>query len=425
MELTIQQNLEQRALGALLFEKETENYLTLLKKEYLTFEHHITIYEAIEKASTKGYECGFEAVSAMFGGDDKVKETLVSVLEWSEKTNNLKDMCKLLHESYLKRVGTDLIQECLDDMKFGDKTLFQVNDKITDVLIKQPTWEAPVKFKDVILQACESASNVEERRGFSPHLKEWQYKIGDFCPSEVHTISGFPSVGKSALALNLTWNMCKNGAKVRYISLEETQDKLMYRLLAEESSVPVTAFKYGLNPKQQEDVTIAGDRIHKHDFTVDTSSKTIGEMMNACVEQERETGLDIVVIDPISYVEFSPEPAEFEKANKIGLFALQLAQRCKCAVLLISHVNAFALSKDKKGNIKEPSMTNLYGGMGLAKPSFSVVELRRANDDIVPKGCPLQIDAFIIKVRDGAPNQKMRLDFWGEFMRFNDSKGAV
>ena len=341
MDLKAQQQLEQQALGNLLLKEDSQDYLSLLKREYITFEHHIPIYDAIVKASEKGYESGFHAVSAMLSidGSPEIKETLKNVLQDASEVVSLKDLCKLLHEAYLKRVGINLLTDSLESREYSDVSLYEVSDKITDELIKQPVWEEQDSFGDIILQAFNSATNPEDHKGFKPHLKEWYDKIGEFCPGELTTIAGFPGVGKSVLALNLSWNMCKGGARVRYVSLEETQDKLLYRLLAEEASVPITAFKYGLKGKQPENVLAAGENIKHHNFTVDTQSKSLNDIMASCVEQNREDGLDIVVIDPVSYIEGLP-PTELEKANAVGLFGLKLALRLDCHVILVAHVNS-------------------------------------------------------------------------------------
>ena len=412
---------EQLVLHKLLFSEQPALDITLLKREYLENEIHQEIYDGVVKSIENNKDCAVHYLIPKMQVDGDFKETMAYILDEEnslpDSVATMKKLCHMLYEDYIKNKSVEVVEDCKEDILHEDKSIYEVVDDLTNLANQQPIWEQEATFQDAILAVLDSATNVQDRAGFSSHLKEWQNKIGSFCPSEVHTITGFPSAGKSALALNLVWDMCKNGASVRYVSLEETRDKLMGRLLAKESGVPVTAFKYGLNPEQAEEVVRVGDTIKSKPFTIDTTSRTLNDIMATCLEQKRERGLDIVVIDPVSYIEFSPEPPEFEKANKIGLFALQLAQKLDCCVLLVAHVNSLAMSKDQ-----EPSQRNVYGGQGLVKPSFSVVELRRATDDEILQGNPVPIDGYIIKVRDNAPNQIMNLNFYGEHMNFLDRK---
>jgi len=412
------------ALHKLLFSTQPELDIALLKREYLERDVHLDIYDGIVKSIKNRKECNVHYLLPKMQTDDNFKEEMKMILseenDLPDSIATMKKVCHMLHEHHIKNVSQDLLEDCKDGLKYENKTIHEAIDDLTSLANRQPIWEEEPSFGDVIIEAIECATKTKESAGFETHLKEWQTKIGSFCPAEVHTISGFPSAGKSALTLNIVWNMAKNGVKVRYISLEETRNKLMNRVLANESGVPITAFKYGLNGKQTEQVVKCAHSIKNVPFTVDTKSKSLSDIMATCAEQKREKGLDVVVIDPVSYIEFSPEPSEFEKANKIGLFALQIAQKLECCVLLVAHVNNMALGKDAKGNENKPSQRNVYGGQGLIKPSFSVIELRRASKVPPAVGAPIPIDGCILKVRDNVPNQTMHFNFYGEHMNFTD-----
>jgi replicative DNA helicase len=69
---------------------------------------------------------------------------------------------------------------------------------------------------------------------------------GGFYPGELTVIAGLPSMGKTALAVNITKNVILNNkSSACYFSIETSKDQLMHRILSVESGVSLGALRSG------------------------------------------------------------------------------------------------------------------------------------------------------------------------------------
>ena len=82
-------------------------------------------------------------------------------------------------------------------------------------------------------------------------IKAYDDAIGGLFTSEFHVLAGFPSVGKSALALQISRNIAKLGKGVRYFSLEEDERAFFNRIISAETRFPFCAYRNGLNSDQR------------------------------------------------------------------------------------------------------------------------------------------------------------------------------
>lgn len=244
----------------------------------------------------------------------------------------------------------------------------------------------------------------------STGLAEWDNNIGGIFKGSRYVIAGHASVGKSALALNIAWNMAKQGRKVRYLSFEEDQNSLLWRIMAREMRIPITSFRKGLTENQQIIANELQAQLQNHDFLVYYKLKEINQMIGMCGP------CDLVIIDGISAF---PAPAEYTKIDKAGWVMDQcqlLAHRTGAAVIALSHINSDGL---KHG----PGFGSLYGGQAATFDPETIVELRWDEDTAKLK--TKKIEGCIIKNRYGLSSQKMGFQFDGEFMEYRDDHIAA
>lgn len=236
-------------------------------------------------------------------------------------------------------------------------------------------------------------------------LSEWDNKIGGVFKGSRYIIAGHAGVGKSAIALNIAWNMAKDGRRVRYLSFEEDADALIWRVMAREMRIPITSFRKGLTEHQQITATEEQDRVSKHDFLVFYKLPDINQMIGMCGP------CDLIVVDGISAF---PAPADYTKIDKAGYVLDQcqiLAHRTGAAIIALSHVNSDGLKHN-------PGIGGLYGGQAATFDPETVIELRWDEDTAKLK--IKRIEGHIIKNRYGASSQTMSFEFDGEFMTYRD-----
>lgn len=351
----------------------------------------------------------------------------------SERIKTKEQFKDIIDLSYLKQVFS-LVMENTQFVGSASSTIYQLNTfKFQrEVLALAELLQAAAKIHDVTgVEAAQKALAelhnqaiikpaplpIEQfQKAFQSAIKggdmlptglsEWDNKIGGIFKGSRYIIAGHASVGKSAMALNIAWNMAKDGRRVRYLSFEEDADALLWRVMSREMCIPITSFRKGLTEHQQVIATEEQDKLSKHDFLVFYKLPDVTQMIGMC-------GLcDLVVIDGISAF---PAPSDYTKIDKAGYVLDQcqlIAHRTGAAVIALSHINSDGL---KHG----PGFGSLYGGQAATFDPETIVELRWDEDTAKLK--IKRIEGHIIKNRYGASSQTMGFEFAGEFMTYRDA----
>ena len=132
-------------------------------------------------------------------------------------------------------------------------------------------------------------------------------------PSDFIILAARPSMGKTALALNIAQNVAIRGARegqkkkrVAFFSLEMSREQLVQRMLCSEADVDAQRLRAGGDNKDKDNdnadlwnkLWVAADLLSNAQiFIDDTPGITIMEMRSKARRLQAEGGLDLVVID--------------------------------------------------------------------------------------------------------------------------------
>src|SRR5699024_12656783 len=91
------------------------------------------------------------------------------------------------------------------------------------------------------------------------------HKVGGFEASQLGGIAARPSIGKTGFALNMLWNIAKQGYETSFFSIETTGINVLQRLLATITGIPLKKIMgvKDLTPEELTQLTSAMDRILK------------------------------------------------------------------------------------------------------------------------------------------------------------------
>ena len=120
-------------------------------------------------------------------------------------------------------------------------------------------------------------------------------------PSELTIIAARPSMGKTALAINIAQNAAiKAGKVVAVFSLEMSKESLLRRMLASEAHVGAKNLQTGFIPREdREKLTNALERLVEAQLYVDDTPGISLTEMRAKARRLRQSsgGLDLIVVD--------------------------------------------------------------------------------------------------------------------------------
>jgi predicted ATP-dependent serine protease len=233
---------------------------------------------------------------------------------------------------------------------------------------------------------------------------QWDEAFGGLFAGSRYIIAGHGGVGKSALAINMAWNLAKSGKRVRWLTFEEEPEQVWWRIFARETDTPITSFRKGLTERQQAHVAERQEALMGHDFMIFANARDVGEMINWCGK------CDCIVIDGMTS---APAPGAQNKVDKAGIvteYCKKLADATGACVIILAHVNSDSI---KTGS----SMTGIYGGQAATFDPEGIIDLRfaDANDNSPGARC---IKMHVLKNRYGEAGRKCDLWFIGEKMRY-------
>jgi hypothetical protein len=138
--------------------------------------------------------------------------------------------------------------------------------------------------------------------GVATHYKDLDEITSGLQPSDLILIAARPSMGKTALGLNIAQNAAFRGKKTAaFFSLEMSAEQLIMRIIASETEVNSKKIKLGMQSDAEwKKITLLHSAVVQSDINLyidDTSSISVGEVRSKLRKLKATVGLDIVVID--------------------------------------------------------------------------------------------------------------------------------
>ena len=128
--------------------------------------------------------------------------------------------------------------------------------------------------------------------------------LGGFQRSDLIILAARPSLGKSALALNIGRNAAGRGAVVAMFSLEMSREQVVMRLLASEAQVDSHLLRLGLLREAEENRKTAaiGDLSDLPFYIDDTPIQGITDMRSKAKRLHSERGVDLIIVDYLQLI---------------------------------------------------------------------------------------------------------------------------
>jgi replicative DNA helicase len=198
-------------------------------------------------------------------------------------------------------------------------------------------------------------------------------------PGTLCILAARPSVGKTALALNIAANAATKGEKkVVFFSLEMPSDQLALRLLASEAKLDSERVSKGKLAQHDWDrIMVQGERLMGAPIWFDDSFMLSPvELRSKCRKLKRESGLDLVVVDYLQLMHAPSDRASQSREQEIATISRSLkalAKELQVPVVALSQLNR-AVEK-RKG--ERPMLADLRESGAIEQDADVVMFLHR------------------------------------------------
>ncbi len=244
---------------------------------------------------------------------------------------------------------------------------------------------------------------------------------------ELIIIAARPSMGKTALAINIAENAALHSkAVVAVFSLEMSKSSLLRRMLASQAWVDQQKLQKGfLGREDHEKLQKALEQLVESRIFIDDSAGTTLAEMRARARRLKQTagGLDLIVVDYLQLMSATPpgvgKKGYENRVQEVSAISRGLKAMAKDLEVPVVALSQLSRASERRGDDKRPFLSDLRESGSIEQDADVVAFIHREyyyNRDEEDKS---KSEIIVAKQRNG-PTDTVFLNFISEFTRFEN-----
>jgi len=291
-----------------------------------------------------------------------------------------------------------------------------------DVLTTKQGHQSPKPrdmFRDAVRAVDERMRSGHTLNGLTSGFEEIDRMTNGWQKGDLIILGARPSMGKTALSINLMANALKSDARVVYFSIEMPREKMITRFIASEGRIPLDALKTGRGMDRYLDkMTLAISRHTESKFAIDDRSHMTPSLMRAALRGYRKEmgGIDLILVDYLQLMSVGQKTeSETIKVSEISRNLKAIAKDFDCPVISLAQLNRGLENRPNK----RPTNADLRQSGQIEQDADVIMFLYR--DEVYHTDTARAGEAELIftKQRDGEIGTKV-LSWDGSIQRFSD-----
>jgi len=249
---------EKMILSCLLINKEAiEITLRTLSVDVFYFKNHQEIYKAIIFMYQNNLPIDILTLITFLQDNGLLKKiggikVLIELVSQIPNLVYLEEYIRLVKDKYIRRSLIKIGYETVNSGYITNVPLENILNDLENKLfnltseIKTPKLSSSAELLNNIFLELKSKSLDPKLSGIASGFYDLDSLTQGFQKSDLIILAGRPSMGKTALSLNIASNIIKNSKlPVLFFSLEMSKEQIMYRLLAIETNINQMRLKSG------------------------------------------------------------------------------------------------------------------------------------------------------------------------------------
>ena len=423
---------EQGVLGSILLDKDAIIQITslILPEDFYDTKHAI-IYEGMIDLFSRNRPIDLLTIRELLDDRKKIEEIgwnayLITLTNSIFTSSNVYQYAQIVkHKAVLRKLikaGNDILLLGYDEESEVNKLLEQSEQalfRVTQTFIQNKL----VHIKDIINLRYEEFAEIHANPehamiGVVPcGFKGLDNKVGGFKRGDMVIIAARPSMGKTAITLNMAQNIAETGKNVAIFSLEMSKEQLTDRLIC--ATMGIDSWKLQKGLLEDEEFSRMGDaleRLSRANIYIDDSPMgNLLEIKSKARRLKMESGVDLIVIDYLQLMSAGNPMNRVQEISDISRGIKGLARELQVPIIALSQLSRAVESR----TTKEPILSDLRESGSIEQDADVVMMLYREDyyDEFTEnKGIT---NIFIRKNRNG-PVGQVDLKFEKKFQKFYD-----
>ena len=339
---------------------------------------------------------------------------------------------EIVRDKYILRsiiaAGTESVRRAYEEQDEVGNLLDEVEQRI--FAVGEDRFKGQMlSMKDQVMEAIESIEKLYERKGgitgISTGFVEFDRMTSGMHRSEMIVIAARPSMGKTALAMNIAEHVAINEKlAVGVFSLEMSSQQLVQRLLCSRARVNLQKVRDGfLGERDFPSLTAAASKLAEAKIFIDDSaSLTILELRAKARRLKAQQDVQLIIIDYLQLLRSTSRRAQDNRQLEISEISAGLkglAKELKIPVIVVAQLNR--QPEQRSGG--KPRLSDLRESGSIEQDADLVGLLVRPEmyeeDEEARQEKSGEAEFIIAKQRNG-PVGEIPLTFLKEFTRFED-----
>jgi replicative DNA helicase len=427
---------EKSVLGSVMIEKNAiVKIADILQPEDYYFDTHAMVYTAMQELFNKRSPIDVLTVTAWLKDNEKLDEiggqsyleelcnevlTASHVFQYALIVKQKSTLRKLITAgSNITAIGYREEEEVDELVDKSEQELF----KVSQTFMRNRF----IPIKDVLTSTYEKISELhdpetaEKYKGLQTGYKSIDNILTGLQSSDLVILAARPSMGKTALALNIAMNAAMKGKSIGLISLEMSKEQLVERLFV--SMLGVDSWKMRTGQLTQDDFMRMGqvmDQLNSCKIFIDDSAgASVAELKAKARRLQMEHGLDMLIVDYLQLMSFGKGGTSItnrvQEISEISRSLKQLARELHVPIMALSQLSRAVENRQ----VKIPQLSDLRESGAIEQDADVVLMMYREDYYEEDSDRPGLTDIFIRKHRHGAVG-RIQLMFKKEQLRFFD-----
>ncbi len=425
---------EQSVLGGILIENEAINkVMELLSIEDFYRDAHQKMFQAMVDLTEKDEPVDLITLTHDLRKKNQLDSIggasyLASLIDSVPTAANIEYYAKIVKEKAILRkliqTSTEIVtqsyedrgdvEELLDD---AERAIFEISENRV-----KPSF---YPIKKIVKDSFEIFQKLYEKKelvtGVSSGFKDLDRYTAGFQPSDLIIVAGRPSMGKTALCLNIAqYAAIEHKIPVAIFSLEMSKEQLVIRMFCSEARVEGHRLRTGyLTESDWPKLTLAAGTLSEAPiFIDDTPALSVLELRAKARRLKGEHGLGLMVIDYLQLMKGrSKVESRQQEISEISRSLKALAKELNLPLIAVSQLSR--RTEERQG--MRPQLSDLRESGAIEQDADLILfiyrdEVYNRSEDNPNKG---KAEVIIGKQRNG-PIGKIELAFLDKFTCFKD-----
>ena len=422
---------EQATLGAMLLDWDAVGTVLLIlhASDFYTQQNQ-TVFEGLSLLSRKGVQGDTLTLIGELTKNGKLEQAggagyIASLTNVVPTSANVEYYAKIVKDLSVRRslirISADVKAEAFDETIDSKSILDSAEKRI--FAIAELDQSTPIHtMLDVIPKSLETIQYHYQHHdiftGIPSGFAKLDSMTSGFQNSELIIIGARPSMGKTALALNMMEHIAlERKIPCGFFSLEMSSEQIGQRILSQVGHVPGTKLRDGtMKFDELQKLQLAASKCYNAPlYIIDTPNMQLIELRAMARRLRQNNNVQIIFIDYIGLITVeNSQAAVYEQVSEISKSLKSLARELNIPIVALCQV-----SRDAEGN--EPNLSQLRGSGSIEQDADVVMFIhreRKKQED--GQMMPVQDAKLIVAKQRNGPIGDVNLLFLSAFTRFEN-----